>query len=707
MKDITYIQNKKHRKIFEQLITQNKNKEDLILGEYDKFKKYKVLMKNNNIDFESFFEDEISFKSFENFSDKVANTVILNNAKKLKKSVLNNKYKHLENKKTDELFLLLAENNVQKETIKEFIGKKIISFQNKTAEEFNNSLGEFVETLISWDINKYKNNKIKNPEDLLEIDDVNKTLLIDMNSMDKVNQYGSDMWCIKREEHYYKEYTSEGLRFYNLLDFNKDANDKKSQIALVVNFQGNVTDAYFKNDDNAYSYVMDELKEYNFKEMNIEEIVEYLDRNNAIDDERIVRTFINKNHSEVMDDFFIAIEDEPEDEDYDIDQLFLYGYDVWELQMFGREKMIELTTFINTNKHNSENVLELFINNENKDKDMFFTHCLFKKLNNDRTFTAKNLIELTEEYAEKTQGKLEDILFNDELFSLHTDHKKEIFDELKKQSKYGNFEDTSNILYNSPLENSDIVIDYLSSNSKWDEHKEQFLKQIKSNRSSEHLNENKGIVHLINSNEFETLDTGSVILSFLRNDEFINKDNGVNIKDKVVDRIKNNKDEFEYYFKNPDRYLKYIGDDRYNRYQDFNQISEINALYDTTEIHAFLKEKLLEKKIIVKDSKHMESFFEKEKDKDLRENYLFALIHYDMRKDNKQDTFFSYNEQVEKKMLEEDSSTLTNIIKRLEMSYCSPKAEWKRDLITAKIKKELKSKLKIQNRNQLKNAKII
>ena len=529
---IDSIQNKYHREIIKKLIIQNPSKESFFLDEYTKLKKYKALIKNKNIKFDSFFEKEISFKSFEDFSDKISNEIILNNAKKMKRSILNNKYKHLENERTNKLFLTLAENNIKKEAIKDFIGKKIITYINKSPEEFNNALSDVVETLISWDINKYKKNKILNKSDILE--ESEQTLLVDMNTTEKVNQYGSDMWCIKRDENYYQEYKSEGLRFFNFLDFNKNADDKKSQIAFAVNFQGDIIDAYFKNDDNAMSYVKKELPNYKFKSMNIEEIIDYLDETNTINKETFVKKFIEQSNELIIDNIYIDIEDMPT-EDYTIDQLFEYGYDTWEYEGFGRDNIIKLTSFINTENNNSNEIIDMLFKNNMPEKDEFFTNCIYKKLRNDKSFNGKELIKLAEEYSEKSSIDLSEILFNVEFFALESEFKREILSELKTQNKCGNEFETRDILNNSPLEDTEIIIDYLSNNPLWSINKQDYINNILKTEDREKV---KGLNHLINSNEINSLKPEVIIKALKIADNIYENEINKSIKEKIISKIK-------------------------------------------------------------------------------------------------------------------------------------------------------------------------
>ena len=424
------IQNKKHRDIIQKLCNENKGKSALFFNDYEKYKNYKSLMKNKNLDFEDFFEKEVNFKAFENFSDSMSNAIIKNEAKKLKKYIITSKYKHLDSEKLDELFLSLAENKISKEVLRENLGKKMISFSRKSKEDFYDTVTEIVEDLISWDYDKYLKNKI-NESDIINIDPEKKLILLDMGNIDKVEKYGSNMWCIKRDEEYYKEYRSEGYRFYNLYDFNKPAGSKKSQIAIVADFDGKIVDAYFKNDDRGLDYALEKFDYYRFSKMNIEEIVDYLNVYDSFKNQDFLVKFIKINN-EFLDDneeFYISYDENPNYEE-SIDRLMALGYPVRSIQMYSDKDFLNIMKFIHTEKWCSEEIAESFSKYNENDEAQFYAYCLYKKLTIDRGESLDKVLDISEKIMNKT-GFGQEIFFNESFFSLNPHYQNMIFNNLE------------------------------------------------------------------------------------------------------------------------------------------------------------------------------------------------------------------------------------------------------------------------------------
>ena len=241
---------KTHKNIIEKGIELGVN-DSFLLENYKDFLKYKHLMHNNKISFENFFKKEAyeSKEAFEKgiefFGDKVQNTILINKAKKLKHSVMSNKYSHLEYEGVNEAFQILVEENISRDVIQKFLTKKLAAIYSPF--EFEDSMNKFINDNISWE-REHLLSKIKRMNKKIEIlSDEDNKLLLKVNSFEESKKLGSRMWCITREERHFNNYTSDLNFFCFLYDFNKSPQDKNSMQAIIINPKE--TDEIYLKDD--------------------------------------------------------------------------------------------------------------------------------------------------------------------------------------------------------------------------------------------------------------------------------------------------------------------------------------------------------------------------------------------------------------------------------------------------------------------------
>lgn len=421
------IKNKEEREIVNKLMKSYPKQKNIFLSAYDKYKTYKLLMKNNNIYLKNYFEgqDSYTFNSFEKFNDDVENSIILNNARKLKRSVLGNKYRYLENDKTEGLFVQLSSNNIEKNVVKNIIGKKISSYNKNESDNFNNDLANEIDKLLNWNINKYK-------KQLLSADDIifenEHSLLLDMNDFERTSHYGSPMWCIKREQEYLIDYTLKGYRFYNYVDFNRNSDDIFSHIAFVVDFDGNIVDGYLKNDQRCLDYLLDNFSDIKFEKYSHKEKIEHLVKNNCFKNNNIVERYYNNSFYHVDDNFYSQKDDY---DNYTIDELDSMG-ELFEAPYLSEDDSISLFEYIYGNEKESNRFWEEYLKYNTDEEIMFFNNLISKKIiSSDKKEILNVFKKLKESYDNYNCSNLTYLLFFDSLenFNLKNyEYKKELLE---------------------------------------------------------------------------------------------------------------------------------------------------------------------------------------------------------------------------------------------------------------------------------------
>tara|TARA_Y100001960_G_scaffold204657_1_gene213775 strand:- start:13452 stop:15593 length:2142 start_codon:yes stop_codon:yes gene_type:complete len=703
--DFNNIQNKKHREIIQKLCNENKGKSSLFLNDYEKYKNYKSLMKNENLNFEDFFEEEVNFKAFERFSDSMSNAIIKNEAKKLKKHIITSKYKHLDSEKLDELFLSLAENDISKEVLRENLGKKMVSFSRKSKEEFYDTVKEIVEGLISWDYDKYLKNKI-NEEDIINIDPDNKLILLDMGDIDKVEKYGSNMWCIKRDEEYYKEYRSEGYRFYNLYDFNKPAGSKESQVAIVSDFDGKIVDAYFKNDDRGLDYALEHFDDYRFSKMNIEEIVDYLNVYDSFKNQDFLIKFIKINN-EFLDDeeeFYISYDESP-DYDESIDRLMELGYPVRNLQMYSDKDFLNIMKFIHTEDWESEEIAESFSKHNENDQAEFYAYCLYKKLTIDRGESLDKVLDVAEKIMNKT-GLGQEIFFNDSFFNLNPQYQNMIFDNVENLGLNTSFF----VLNNTPLENSKEAFNYIKKDSEYESNIPKLLKKIDLNSSYLEITNSRVLALASNTELLDYFNDNLIKKSYLLSSSYFNKDRNESNHVSLFNIINERKEDFkDFFISKINEVQNKLDNSTYKntmflnnfRQFSFDTLYGLKKMYPEENIfNDFIENRLKNKDLSFKNSNYYNEVLKNEND-DFKIEFLRTALSYDYSNYTSEAEMTIFKKKELDVLLKESTSFLQKLNKKIIIdkeevetgfSYASKKDLWKYDHFIKEVEKELKQR---------------
>lgn len=93
-------------------------------------------------------------------------------------------------------------------------------------------------------IKKIKKEKIK------IISNTNNKIIVRLLDYKSCQNLGSKMWCITHNKYYYELYTSKFKVQYVIFDFNKEITDKSSMIGITVKPNGEIADAYYRDNTN-------------------------------------------------------------------------------------------------------------------------------------------------------------------------------------------------------------------------------------------------------------------------------------------------------------------------------------------------------------------------------------------------------------------------------------------------------------------------
>lgn len=226
-------------------------------------KDFRLLLKQRNIDFEknmTLLKESIennnlqAYKiSIEYQNDDIEKSIIASNANKLKRSIISNKYKHLINQETEDIFIECSKQGVTKEQFRQSVAPKIAAMKNP--EDFNELLGQVIGMNIDWDTGSLTKKAAKNETDVLSDND--GVVYLEINNFSDSQSFGSRMWCITREDDFLQTYLyASNSRVVFRLDTNKDIKDPESYIALL--YKGTeLNEVYDKNDK--LFYEKDEL----------------------------------------------------------------------------------------------------------------------------------------------------------------------------------------------------------------------------------------------------------------------------------------------------------------------------------------------------------------------------------------------------------------------------------------------------------------
>ena len=218
---------------------------DSVMNIYDKYKKHKNLLNNNNIYFFDYFnkENENLSKQFENLSDDIHQSVVLSNYKKIKKDMYSKK-NNIMNERTDELIRMCAEADISPKLIKKEISSKIIAF--KDSEYLNSAIEKLYEDINGkWNKEVYLN-KLKNTNSKLLLNEDNKLAIEILNHEDS-QILGIPKWCISRDKDFYFDYVNNHERFVFIYDFDEAPFAEKSLKAVNIYTDGEVIEVRNRN----------------------------------------------------------------------------------------------------------------------------------------------------------------------------------------------------------------------------------------------------------------------------------------------------------------------------------------------------------------------------------------------------------------------------------------------------------------------------
>lgn len=224
----------------------------------EKKKDYKHLIKQKNIYFE---EENKKLKnaidnnnlrdykiSIEYQNDDIEKAIIASNGNKLKRSIISNKYRHLVNEETEEIFLECAKQGVTKEQFRNSVAPKIAAM--KSASEFNELLGQVIGTNIEWNPEAFVEKAQSNDTEVIKNE--NGVVYLEVNNFSDSQAFGSRMWCITRANDYLEDYLfNMNTRIVFRLDTNKDIKDPEAYIAML--YKGTELNEVYDKNDTLYS----------------------------------------------------------------------------------------------------------------------------------------------------------------------------------------------------------------------------------------------------------------------------------------------------------------------------------------------------------------------------------------------------------------------------------------------------------------------
>lgn len=204
-------------------------KKNINLFENEKLKPSDYIGKYNNM-----------IESFQELNNKANKLIIKSSANKKMRSFFSNKYKHLTNEETLSLFCDLSEIKPSEEFYNGF-RKKLAAFRD--VNHLNETLSNEIITMRNWD---YKN-QIHNIQRENKTNN-NNQILFEIHNFEDAKDFGTQMWCISRDEETFKSYTKKGERIFFKYNFNEFVNSVGSMQAFVVEPDGSIKDGYKKDD---------------------------------------------------------------------------------------------------------------------------------------------------------------------------------------------------------------------------------------------------------------------------------------------------------------------------------------------------------------------------------------------------------------------------------------------------------------------------
>lgn len=247
------------------LLIENDINKDSVMSIYDKYKKHKNLLNNNNIYFFDYFNKEGDLnKQFEDLSDDIHKSIVKSNYKKIKK-VLYSKHNDILNEKTEKIIKMFAEAEISPSLIKKTVGRKIRGFND--VDYLNSELEKlYNEVKGDWNKDNYLE-KLKKTNSKLLLNEDNK-LVIEILNHDDAKTLGTSNWCVSRDKSFYFDYVGDQERFVFVYDFEQPPFEEESLKAVIIETDGNVKEVYNRSDIkidnhsvNQYNHVFNQIEQ--------------------------------------------------------------------------------------------------------------------------------------------------------------------------------------------------------------------------------------------------------------------------------------------------------------------------------------------------------------------------------------------------------------------------------------------------------------
>ncbi len=213
---------------------------NLIISVLDTYQKYSDVILKDNLDIL-----KIKDKSLEVIDDTFNHIILNHKINQYTKSILSKKYEHLMSDESDKIFKSLYEMGINKNTLQDYIGKKLASIKNSNdffdyITKVKNHFSGFNEEILSM--------KLKSSE-ITPCYDKDGIVIFNVDTFEESKKLGSVSWCICRNENYFDQYKGDDNKQYFMYDFNKKEEDEYSMIGFTVNKNGSLYVSHLKNDD--------------------------------------------------------------------------------------------------------------------------------------------------------------------------------------------------------------------------------------------------------------------------------------------------------------------------------------------------------------------------------------------------------------------------------------------------------------------------
>lgn len=199
-------------------------------------------------------------ESFEEITDKITKVNVINKVKKFANKLLRS-YSNLLYKEDGSLneniiekFSVIMEENLEKEKLSELFSNIKIVDGNK--DGFSALLDKII---MSFNPNKQDILDLIKNENINAVvkHDENGVIIIQINDFNASEKLGNSKWCISNDKSYFEDYLIDsdieidGLlgNHYFVYDFNLNKDDKMSHYAFTVNFNGEITAAFDKRNE--------------------------------------------------------------------------------------------------------------------------------------------------------------------------------------------------------------------------------------------------------------------------------------------------------------------------------------------------------------------------------------------------------------------------------------------------------------------------